>query len=240
MTGLEGAGSQVGVCGVWPVHLWLYCDLAVSGVCGVGAHMGAGFALRCCLPASVGRAERRVPALVRSGPAGTFPARGRSADWVDRARVVAGAMMGAQTASGRLGRLLGGHVISSEAVPPAPSAGQSSSFRSSAGVRSACRRIELRVPRLMVPCWGITTTRPIGTAIDGMAALGPQVGEADGLQGPRDPANRQVRRLGSRGAGQLEGGDQGRAGDKPGRVIYLVQVQLNGLSEIGQGLIDRR
>jgi hypothetical protein len=47
MTGLEGAASQVGVCGVWPVHPWLYCDLAVSGVCGVGAHMGAGFALRC-------------------------------------------------------------------------------------------------------------------------------------------------------------------------------------------------
>jgi hypothetical protein len=77
-------------------------------------------------------------------------------------RVVAGAMMGAQTAPGQLGRLLGRHVISSEAVPPAPSAGQSSSFRNSAGVKSACRRIELRVPRLMVPCWGITTTRPKG------------------------------------------------------------------------------
>jgi hypothetical protein len=38
--------------------------------------------------------------------------------------------------------------------------GQSSSFRNAAGVRAACRRIEPRVPRLMVPCSGITTTRP--------------------------------------------------------------------------------
>src|SRR5450759_2747075 len=34
---------------------------------------------------------------------------------------------------------------------------------------------------------------PIGTAVNGVAAFSPQVGESDGLQGPRDLANRQVR-----------------------------------------------
>jgi hypothetical protein len=74
---------------------------------------------------------------------------------------------------------------------------------------------------------------PVGTSVDGVAAPGPNVGKTDGFQCARAPAG--PRGLGSRGAGQLKGRDQRRAGDEPGRVVHLFQVQLNSFPEIDQG-----
>ena len=67
-------------------------------------------------------------------------------------------------------------------------------------VRPACRKIEARVPRLIVPCSGTTATLPVGVAIDGVASLDPHAPEARG-PGARHVADRKVRRRRAHAAG---------------------------------------
>ena len=76
--------------------------------------------------------------------------------------------------------------------------------------------------------------------VDGVAALGTDVGEAEGFDDTGDLTGRKGRTApGSRSAGHLERGEQGSGGHMLLGVLDLVEVQLDRLSEIAQRLRDR-